>query len=220
MPVVKSLLSLVVVALLLGGCDRPLNQMRESRFAPHDQAQAQGITVAPSAMVTSLQATPNGGFTPESLANLNTLLKAQGRLRNQTLTLQPLTPVGEKLAERLASVLREQGANLQQLRVAPVQLQAGNTQDWDLQVISEALVVKTPECAIADDKTWTVKPYMAVGTLGCANRANVARMVADPRDLVRAQTLDAGDGTAAVNAVSRYQDGETRELLDIDFNED
>ena len=101
----------------------------------------------------------------------------------------------------------------------PSNLQASKQDNWDLQVISEALVVKVPDCSIANPKTWTVKPYQAVGPLGCANRANIARMVSDPRDLMRPQTLDAGDGMTAVNAVGRYHDDELRELLEIDFQE-
>ncbi|MCW2291485.1 pilus assembly protein CpaD [Pseudomonas sp. BIGb0408] len=215
---IRSLLPLLAVSLLVSGCDRHINQLREQRLAPYETAPQ--ASVAPSALVASLQASGNGSFTAESLDNLNTLLRAQGRLSQQTLTLQPYTPSGERLAQRLASVLREQGAPAQQVIVMPSRLEAANGGDWDLQVVSEALVVTVPDCSIANQKAWTVKPYEAVGPLGCATRANLARMVSDPRDLMRPQALDAGDGMAAVNAVGRYHDDEIRELLDIDFQED
>lgn len=214
---VRPLLSLLALSVLLVGCDRQLNQMRESRFTPYKTAEAP--TVAPSALVASLKANGNGSFTAESLDNLNTLLRVQGRLRQQTLTLQPYTPSGERLAQRLADVLREQGAVAEQVIVMPSRLEASEAQEWDLQVVSEALVVKVPDCTIADQQAWTVKPYQAVGPLGCANRANLAAMVSDPRDLVRPQALDGGDGINAVNAVGRYHDDEVRELLDIDFQD-
>jgi len=214
---VRPLLSLLALSVLLVGCDRQLNQMRESRFTPYKTAEAP--TVAPSALVASLKANGNGSFTAESLDNLNTLLRVQGRLRQQTLTLQPYTPSGERLAQRLANVLREQGAVAEQVIVMPSRLEASEAQEWDLQVVSEALVVKVPDCTIADQQAWTVKPYQAVGPLGCANRANLAAMVSDPRDLVRPQALDGGDGINAVNAVGRYHDDEVRELLDIDFQD-
>lgn len=214
---VRPLLSLLALSVLLVGCDRQLNQMRENRFTPYKTAEAP--TVAPSALVASLKANGNGSFTAESLENLNTLLQAQGRLRQQTLTLQPYTPSGERLAQRLASVLSEQGAVAEQVIVMPSRLEAPEAEEWDLQVVSEALVVKVPDCTIADPKAWTVKPYQAVGPLGCANRANLAAMVSDPRDLVRPQALDGGDGINAVGAVGRYHDDEVRELLDIDFQD-
>ena len=213
----RPLLSLLVVALLLTGCDRHVNQLREQGFAPFSEIEQP--KVAPSALVASLKANDNGSFTAESLANLNTLLRAQGRLRQQTLSLQPYTPSGERLAQRLASVLREQGAVAEQVTILPSQLEAPEAREWDLQVVSEALVVKVPDCSIANPDGWTVKPYQSVGTLGCANRANIAAMVSDPRDLVRPQALDGGDGIGAVNAVGRYHDDEVRELLDIDFQD-
>ena len=214
---IRPLLPLLALILLLSGCDRHVNQLREQRFAPFSEIEQP--KVAPSALVASLKANGNGSFTAESLANLNTLLRAQGRLRQQTLSLQPYTPSGERLAQRLASVLREQGAVAEQVTILPSRLEAPEAREWDLQVVSEALVVKVPDCAIADPQTWTVKPYQAVGPLGCANRANIAAMVADPRDLMRPQALDGGDGIGAVNAVTRYHDDEVRELLDIDFQD-
>lgn len=214
---VRPLLALLALCTLLAGCDRHVNQLREQRYAPFEEAARP--SVAPSALVASLKASGNGSFTAESLENLNTLLQAQGRLRQQTLTLQPYTPRGERLAERLANVLREQGAVSEQVIIMPSRLDAAQAGEWDLQVVSEALVVKVPDCSIANPQTWTVKPYQSVGPLGCANRANIAAMVADPRDLMRPQKLDGGDGIDAVNAVGRYHDDEVRELLDIDFQD-
>lgn len=214
---VRPLLSLLALSVLLVGCDRPLNTMRETRFGPFKQAEMP--SVAPSALVASLKANGNGSFTAESLENLNTLLRAQGRLRQQTLSLQPYTPTGERLAQRLASVLREQGAVTEQVIVLPSRLEAAEADVWDLQVVSEALVVKVPDCRVAKPREWSVNPYQSVGPLGCANRANIAAMVSDPRDLVRPQALDGGDGINAVGAVGRYHDDEVRELLDIDFQD-
>lgn len=218
MPARPLLLSLLAFTALLFGCDRPLNTMRETRFGPFTKAEMP--TVSPSALVASLKASGNGSFTAESLENLNTLLRAQGRLRQQTLTLQPYTPSGERLAQRLADVLREQGAVAEQIIIQPSRLEAPEADTWDLQVVSEALAVKVPDCKIASPRKWSVNPYAAVGPLGCANRANIAAMVSDPRDLVRPQALEAGDGINAVEAVHRYHDDEVRELLDIDFQDD
>ncbi|MGS7457759.1 hypothetical protein, partial [Mycobacterium tuberculosis] len=72
-------------------------------------------------------------------------MRAQGRLRQQTLTLQPYTPSGERLVQRLADVLRAQGAVSEQVIVMPSRLEAPQASEWDLQVVSEALVVKVPD---------------------------------------------------------------------------
>ncbi|NIE73204.1 pilus assembly protein CpaD [Pantoea sp. Ap-967] len=208
-----ALLSLAL-GLLLGGCDRNFNNQRVANYAPGTPMPA--IQAVPSALVAQLKTTAAGGLDQASLADLNTLLARQGRLSQQTLTLRPATPGGEQVATRLAQVLRQLG--VRQVIVAPTQLQRSG--DTDLQVVSEAVVAQVPDCLIRDPNGVTVKPFTAIGSLGCANRANIARMVADPRDLNRAQALDGGDGIAATNAVDRYQRHETVELLDINFNKD
>lgn len=214
MPIAKPLITALSLALLLGACDRNVNNQRVAIYAP--QTPQAPIRAVPSAMVAHLSATAGGGLSRESLGDLNTMLGRQGRLSQQTLTLRPSTPAGEQVARRLGQVLGELGAR--QVIVAPTQLDKAN--GADLQVVSEALVAQVPDCSIADPSRWTVKPYRAIGDLGCANRANIASMVADPRDLNRGRALDGGDGVAAVNAVERYQRHETVELLDINFNKD
>lgn len=212
------LVLLVGVPLLMLGCTRELNDLRTKRFANQTPEE---IEVKPSALSVSLSANPAGGFTEQSLESLNSLLRSQGRPVNQTLTLRPFTPRGEQLAQRLAQVLRERGVPARQLLLTPVQLQGQNGNvAWDLQVVSEAMVAKIPDCTIVNPDEWAVRPYSAIGNLGCANRANLARMVSDPRDLVRPRTLDAADGSNLANGVQRYQEDSIRELLDLDFSND
>ncbi|MFV3402553.1 MULTISPECIES: CpaD family pilus assembly lipoprotein [Pseudomonas] len=211
----RALLPLLTLAVLVSGCDRHVNQYREQRFAPFTPVPQ--ASVAPSALVAALKASASGGFTAESLDNLNSLLNAQGRLHNQHLTLQPYTPSGDRLAQRLAIVLREQG--VAEVSVRPTRLDAREAHDWDLQVVSEAIVAKIPDCSVANAQTWTVQPFHAVGQPGCAVRANIAAMVADPRDLARPRVLDSADGIHAVGAMQRYHEDEVRELLDIDFQD-
>ncbi|WP_207281858.1 CpaD family pilus assembly lipoprotein [Pseudomonas sp. FW300-N2F2] len=210
------LVLLVGVPLLMLGCTRELNDLRTKRFANQTP---EAFEVKPSALSVSLAADPQGGFTAQSLESLNSLLRSQGRPANQTLTLRPFTPRGEQLAQRLAQVLRDSGVPARQLLLTPVQLQgSADNGAWDLQVVSEAMVAKIPDCTIVNPAEWAVRPYTAIGNLGCANRANLARMVSDPRDLIRPRTLDAADGSTFANAVQRYQEDSIRELLDLDFS--
>jgi type IV pilus biogenesis protein CpaD/CtpE len=47
---------------------------------------------------------------------------------------------------------------------------------------------------------------------GCANRANLAAMVADPADLDRGRALAPAQGDAAIAAVQRYRKGQVTPL--------
>ena len=82
---------------------------------------------------------------------------------------------------------------------------SGPPRELGLELISEAYVVHAPECVVADPTRWTIEPYEAVGTLGCANNANIAMMVSDPKDLLRPRALEGADGTASNLAVQKYQ---------------
>jgi pilus assembly protein CpaD len=209
-------LILVLACTALSGCEQTINHWREG-----DEQVLSGknypIKVTPSVSAVSLKLTPSRGLGESALEELNSLLMHQGRIRDQVILLQPYTDAGEQFAIKLRSTLLHAGA--QQVRIQPASYRADQSQ-WDLRVQSQALVVNVPDCRIKDPEKWTIQPYEAVGPLGCANRANLARMVADPRDLIRAKPLDTGDGVAAVNAVKRYHEDDLKELLDIDFNED
>ncbi|MBJ7536144.1 CpaD family pilus assembly lipoprotein [Marinomonas transparens] len=208
----------VVFLLLLSGCDHTVNRLREdSNVFEHGVSRSSSVKPTMSSISLSVQDT--GGLDQPSLQSLNALLRNQGRLSNQVIRIQPLSEKGEQFAQRLEASLLELGMNKSHLTLLPLVYRVSKT-EWDLQLTSEALVVLKPDCSIADKTTWTVKPFDAVGPLGCANRANIAQMVVNPRDLMRPSALDAGDAVTAVGAVQRYQEGDTTELLDIDFQAD
>ncbi|WP_442878683.1 CpaD family pilus assembly lipoprotein [Brenneria sp. g21c3] len=210
-------LTLCAVCLLLAACgDRSMNDQRMQRYA---QPALAPIEVRPSSLAVTLQVAANGrGFTPESLRQLNVMLKDQGRLSKQTLTLIPRSARGEQMAGRLAGVLKNAGAEPQKVKLMRVSSAGG--QSGDLEVISEALAVKTSRCQVNDPDLLMVKPFEGVGYLGCATQNNLAMMVAEPRDLIQAKTLDDADGVAAVNSIERYQADDVKELIDINFDED
>lgn len=210
----------VALALLLSGCGTQLNDLRAKRFGSGETPAAPAV--GPRAVALALQAAPDGnGLTPESLSAANTLLTRQGRIEAQVITLTPFNSRGEELAQRLARALARSGARSPRVEPMPIDAQRltqAAESGWDLELQSEALNVQTTRCSIAKPDDYTIHPYYGVGTLGCANRANLARMVSDPRDLMRPRTLEGGDGKAAAGAVERYQTGEIRDLIDIDFD--
>lgn len=215
-------MSICAATLLLVACESPLNTMRAQRFG--QALPPANHQVEPRALALALRTNGEGtALTTDSLRAANDLLSRQGRLNQQVLTLTPFNQRGLELAPRLAQALVRSGAQAPRIESLPTdeqRLHEASDQGWDLELLSEALVVDVARCQIADSGNWAVHPYQAMGTLGCANRANLARMVSDPRDLVRPRVLSAADGTASAAAVQRYQEGEPHELIDISFDED
>jgi pilus assembly protein CpaD len=150
------------------------------------------------------------------------MLYSQGRLQAQSLSITPFNARGEALATRLAQALVRAGARPPIVKPRPgdaARLKEAQDNTWDLELQSEAMVVSLPECRVARPDELMLRPYEGVGRLGCATRANLAAMVSDPRDLLRPRTLDGANGAAAVAAVTRYQEGDTRDLIDLDFKD-
>lgn len=211
----------LLLAVALAGCETPLNDARLQRQGGLQPPAAPEIK--PQVLALGLQAAPSSaGLSAESLRLANELLTRQGRLQAQVLTLTPFNDRGRLLAERLALTLVRSGARPPQVQAVPVdaaRLAEAAAQHWDLELRSEALVVTTADCRIADARAVALRPFDGVGALGCANRSNLARMVRDPRDLSRPRVLGPADGKAAAAAIDRYQSGEIRTLIDIDFDE-
>lgn len=209
--------TLLAAILMLSGCgwNKPVNDLRMQRFA---QPGLKPVSAAPSSLAVTLQVAANGrGLTPESLKQLNVMLKDQGRLSQQNLTLAPHSARGEQMAARLAAALKNAGAQAEKVKVMPTRNVVGQ---GDLDVVSEALAVKTSRCQINDPDQLMVKPFDGVGYLGCATQSNLAMMVAEPRDLIQAKTLDDADGVVAVNSIERYHQDDVKDLIDINFEED
>ncbi|MDQ8034639.1 pilus assembly protein PilZ [Bordetella genomosp. 1] len=218
-PALKCLLPLALI-VVLAGCDTPINAVRAKRFG--DNRIPQAAQAQPSAVALAMQVTPDGqGLTPESMRQANALLTRQGRIEDQVITLTPFNADGAAVAQRVAQALGRAGAR--EPRVMPLPLDAERMAEaadagWDLELQSESLALDLAHCGLARPHQVTVHPYYGVGQLGCANRANLARMTTDPRDLSRPRTLEGADGKAAAGAVERYQTGEIRDLIDIDFD--
>ena len=215
----SSLLLATGLALGLTACETPLNTLRAKRLST---TEAMAPTIAPRALALALQVSPDElALTPASLSEANAMLNSQGRLSTQILTITPLSDKGVLMAPKLAAALKRSGAPTPNLQAKPAdeqRLAQAASQGWDLELQSDAMVVSSENCAIAKPTRWMLRPYDAVGPLGCASRNNIAAMISDPRDLLRPRTLDGGNGAAAALAVDRYQHGQIRDLIDIDFS--
>ncbi|MDQ7988650.1 MAG: CpaD family pilus assembly lipoprotein [Candidatus Dactylopiibacterium sp.] len=216
----RAILAGMLALVGLSACETPINGLRASRLSGEPVPAA---SVAPRALALALVVAGDGqGLSEASLREANRMLQSQGRLPAQTLSITPFTPQGERVAQRLAQALTRAGARRPAVLAVPgdaPRLEEARRHGWDLELQSEALVVSVPDCRAAVPDRVMVRPHAALGPLGCATRANVAAMVSDPRDLTRPRTLDGGNGAAAAAAVARYQNGEVRDLIDIDFED-
>lgn len=75
----------------------------------------------------------------------------------------------------------------------------------------ERYVAQAPECESLSTQNlagWNASNNQPWRSFGCANQANLAAMIEDPRDLLRARTEDPRDGARRDTVVNAYRQGE------------
>ena len=107
----------------------------------------------------------------------------------------------------VADVLAKQGYHV--VPFAPAEVNVGA-----VQIAVDALVAVAPNCP-----NWEMHPYASFGSQlppnqGCADRTNLAAMVANPRDLVSGQVPAQAVGHGILGAEQRYRTGTITPLED------
>jgi pilus assembly protein CpaD len=108
----------------------------------------------------------------------------------------------------LAKLLSRRGLDVQTV-AAP---QAGLAPNH-LLVMVDRYVVAQPTCPGWSDSSETPHDNTPNSNFGCANLANFALMIANPRDLTMGHPLGAPDGDQALAAVDRYRTDTVKPLL-------
>jgi len=94
--------------------------------------------------------------------------------------------------------------------------------DYSIKVMPTAtgMAAIPPECA--SWATDTVNPYdnQTLPQFGCASARNLALMVENPEDLVHGRDMGTGRAVTTVGAVRRYDNNQTRGILDLGSSPD
>lgn len=121
-----------------------------------------------------------------------------------------LEPANENqlTASRIGEISREMDKRGVGAQTLPAGLEPGDR----MKVIVERYVVTPPDCpnwttpAVGDHSNEVHSNY------GCSDASNLARMVADPRDLVVGRTLGPNEGDTAIAGLTRYRQGKPTPL--------
>lgn len=198
----------VAAAALLAGCGpTPTAMLRPTPTGPAAvnivEAETRTETLAFAGDETVLQGAGLGAFRSRFSAG------ALGR--GHHVTVSPATP-GDRLSELraawTASELRRQGVMAELSVDAAGSPAAGTGADGVILEITRQQVApldcrRYPRAVLAEfDPTMT-------DPLGCANTANLGRMVAEPADLLGGRSLGPGDASTDVKAVETHRAGKS-----------
>jgi len=158
-----------------------------------------------------LHVNPQGLDTPEA-GRLGAFLSAQGSLWSLDVALQPLSAEGARALEETADIVAQLGVQPNRIRadLAP----ATRAGDGDLLIT----VTRTQATAVGcpDFRRTNLMDLSELNTsnFGCATADNLARSLADPRDLAAGRTLGPANGANSVGAVNRYRTDAVKPLIE------
>lgn len=129
--------------------------------------------------------------------------------------------LSSRRADAVAGVLVERGFRRDALRtvaygeMAPVDARSGEEawrQNRRAEIVVRRYVAVAPPCPDWSKPSGFDPGNTEASNFGCATATNLARMVADPADLVRGRALGPADGVREADAYRRYREGDVHAL--------
>lgn len=193
-------LAVLAASFALAACSPTVTGWTDAENAKTIDVQRLEASIAVSAAGAALTGT--------DAANVDRFLASQGNLSNLRVTLNPRSEAGRASMAAVADHLISRGVRARHIsRSDEVNAGAG-----DVLVVAEHYVASAPNCP-----DWTHANIMDganqnSSNFGCASQSGLARMVADPRDLVVGRSFDGVGGNRAAYAVDRYNRDDIKEL--------
>ena len=121
-----------------------------------------------------------------------------------------LEPANENqlTASRIGEISREMDRRGVGAQTLPAGLEPGDR----MKIIVERYVVTPPDCPNWTTPTPGDHSNQVSSNFGCSDASNLARMVADPRDLVVGRTMGPKEGDQAIAGLTRYRQGKPTPL--------
>lgn len=205
-------LALLATLALLPACADWEKHMQDSLPAPTAAYVDKQITVSPTRSVHSIVFVEGKAWvSDDEKAYLNAFLDSTVRDHERTVMVEQAGPRANRMSRQrsaaVVSLFRSAGYHIHPYADA-VHV------DGQVQVAVDHLIAQTPNCP-----NWDFHPNynfssQPLPNQGCADRSNLAAMVANPRDLVVGQVPSAPMGHAALRGDVNYRNGQITALQD------
>jgi pilus assembly protein CpaD len=134
--------------------------------------------------------------------------------RPEALRLTIRGPGSAEQLQRIAPLLVVSGIERDKIRIEPGQPPGpqGPAGTQTVMIAAERAVAVAPECPGWVDHVSAPGDNRVLPNFGCSDVSNLARMVADPNDLVRGRSSLISDGERAASAVTNYREDKVKDL--------
>lgn len=151
------------------------------------------------------------GLAPGEVERLSAFLAGRGSPWSMDVTVQPLSAEGAAALDDVDWALVHLGVRPSRIGRVPAGKAAG---DGDLAINVKHVTATAVACPDWRRSNLINLSELNSSNFGCANADNLARMIADPRDLARGGALAPASGAHAAGAVARYRTDQVKPLLD------
>ncbi|MGR3961546.1 CpaD family pilus assembly lipoprotein [Vibrio lentus] len=181
-------LSLLLPALIaLAGC------------APTPTTQQPSVDVV--SVTNKLTLTLSGKtLSAQEEADISDFIARRGTLSNLMVKIENTTQKGESQSEKVRLRLIESGLYPSQISVSDTAAQGKG----DITIFVESYRAKVTACDAGKTPRTTLNAYRTQRNFGCANANALAKMVANPKDLIVGQPIDSAQGQKAVSSIDNY----------------
>ncbi|WGS63042.1 CpaD family pilus assembly lipoprotein [Vibrio lentus] len=181
-------LSLLLPALIaLAGC------------APTPTTQQPSVDVV--SVTNKLTLTLSGKtLSAQEEADISDFIARRGTLSNLMVKIENTTQKGESQSEKVRLRLIESGLYPSQISVSDTAAQGKG----DITIFVESYRAKVTACDAGKTPRTTLNAYRTQRNFGCANVNALAKMVANPKDLIVGQPIDSAQGQKAVSSIDNY----------------
>ncbi len=155
-------------------------------------------------------AAPGGVLDADAGASLDRFLANQGNPVNLRVTLAPRRVDSGPAVDSVADHLISRGVRAPHITRAE-QLSGGN---GDVLIIAEHYVAAAPSCPDWTRANIIDGSNQNSSNFGCATQSGLARMIADPRDLLIGRSFEGVDGQRNGLAIERYRIDDIKPLPD------
>jgi len=193
----------IAAVVLAGSCAAPMN---DGSTLSGDGAANHPITVAPRYSSIKLPfSAPAAGLMPDDTARFDAFVAEYLQHGNGSISVS--APSGPEstgaiayFAERLFSI----GVPRDRIMVGTRDAAGG---DNNVEIGYVGYVAHSDPCGDWSDNLANTSSNLTPSNFGCSVQQNIAAQIADPRDLVAARPMDAGDATRRNTVLDKYEKG-------------
>ncbi|MEQ9123780.1 MAG: CpaD family pilus assembly lipoprotein [Alphaproteobacteria bacterium] len=205
----KALAALALTAPLLAGCFS-FDPAEPSVWRPESRATVQrDIHLDVNAAAHILKAAGDG-LAPGEAEQLGAFVASQGSPWSMDVRVQPLSPAGAKAVREVEMALIYIGVQADRIGREPMGARAG---DGDVAVTVRHISARVAGCPDWSRANLIDHSEMNSSNFGCATADNLARMIADPRELSVGRPTAPASGPHAAGAVARYNTDKVKPLI-------